>query len=119
MLNTMKMLPVLLLSFIIFTACGVSLVVPTQADVDRVSAKYKDYSLMELREGKKIFEKRCTACHGLKDPGSKSAAKWKGIVPEMSNKANRKAGKEVIDINQQEFLLRYLITMGPERTGMK
>jgi cytochrome c5 len=108
------MKPLLLIpAFALLTACGVSLVVPTQADVNRVAGKYPDYSLTDLREGKKIYERQCSMCHRLQDPASKSAAKWSKIVPEMSNKANRKAGKEVIDANKQELILRYLITMGP------
>jgi hypothetical protein len=101
----------------LFAACGVTLVVPTQSDVDRVAGRYPDYSLTELREGKKIYEQHCDACHRLKDPGSRSVAKWGNIVPEMTTKVNRKAGREVIDANKQELLLRYLITMGPGQRG--
>ncbi len=107
----------LIIALTLFAACGVSLVVPSQADVDRVAGKYPDYSLTELREGKKIYEQHCSDCHRLQEPASKSAAKWGRIVPEMSTKVNRKAGKEVINASQQDLLLRYLITMGPEQRG--
>jgi len=32
----------------------------------------------------------------------------------MIGRLNRKEGKEVIDAKQQEAILRYLVTMGPE-----
>jgi cytochrome c5 len=107
----------LIIALTLLTACGVSLVVPTQADVDRVSGKYPDYSLTELREGKKIYEQHCSMCHKLQEPAAKTAAKWGRIVPEMSAKVNRKSGKEVINLKQQELVLRYLITMGPALKG--
>lgn len=107
---------ILMLALVLFTACGVSLVVPTQADVDRVAGKYPDYSLTELRDGKKIYEQNCSQCHRIQEPTSRSAVKWSSIVPEMSNKVNRKAGREVITPAKQDLLLRYLITMGPSLT---
>jgi cytochrome c5 len=98
---------------IAFTACSVKLMVPAQSDVDRVSGKYPGYSLAELNADKTLYETTCNRCHRLKNPTSRSEAKWDKIVPEMIARLNRREGKEVIDAKQQESILKYLITMGP------
>ena len=95
----------------VLSACSVKLLVPTQADVNRVSTKYPGYTIEELSMGKSIFETNCKGCHGLKNPSSRSEDKWKEIVPKMVRKLNKEAGKEVMDSKQQETLLKYLITM--------
>jgi hypothetical protein len=97
----------------IFTACSVKLMVPAQSDVDRVSGKYPGYSLAELNADKALYESTCSRCHRLKNPTSRSEAKWDKIVPRMIVRLNKKEGREVIDARQQESILKYLVTMGP------
>ena len=95
----------------ILTSCSVKLAVPNQSDVERVSVKYPGYSLVELNEGKALFEQTCNRCHRLKSPTSRDENKWSEIVTKMVKKRNKKAGKEVIDDKQKEAILKYLITM--------
>jgi cytochrome c5 len=99
------------LSLVSLTACSVTLVTPTQADVDRVSSKYPGYSLAELNEGKTMFQHTCNRCHKLKNPASRNETKWNKIVPKMINKLNNKEGKTVVDEKQQELILKYIVTM--------
>jgi mono/diheme cytochrome c family protein len=95
---------------ILFLAgCSVQLMTPTQSDVERVKTKYPDYTLAELNEGKALYEQNCGSCHGLKKPSSEPEGEWKEIVPEMTEKANKKGAK--IDARQQELILKYVITM--------
>jgi hypothetical protein len=96
------------------TGCTVKLMVPAQSNVDRVAGKYPGYSLPELSADKALYESTCSRCHRLKNPTSRSEAKWDKIVPKMIGRLNRKEGREVIDAKQQESILRYLVTMGPE-----
>lgn len=84
---------------------------PSQADVDRVQAKYAGYTLAELTEGKALYEKNCVNCHKLYAPKSQSEAGWRKEVPPMVKKANKKAGSEVITAASQEKILRYVVTM--------
>ena len=98
---------------IFLAACSVKLVTPTQSNVDKVSGKYPGYSLAELNADKALYESTCSRCHRLKNPTSRSEAKWDKIVPKMIGKLNKKEGKEVIDAKQQDSILRYLVTMGP------
>lgn len=102
---------ILIFSIILFTGCSAKLLVPVQADVDRVAEKYQGYTLAELNEGKSIYEQQCDGCHGLNRPQSRNEKAWNKIVPEMVEKVNKKAGKEEIDQKEQETLLKYLVTM--------
>jgi cytochrome c5 len=105
--------------YVALTACSVKLAAPEQSDVDRVIAKYPDYDLTELKEGKALFQETCNRCHQLKNPRSKDESKWNEIVPIMIKKLNKKKGKEVIDGNQQEKILRYLVTMSSAPIAVK
>lgn len=91
------------------SCASAKLITPTQGDVDRVQMKYPDYSLTELNRGKLLYENNCGACHGLKDPSSRSEEKWQKVVPEMVAKVNKKS--VVLSERDQEDILRYVITM--------
>lgn len=83
---------------------------PSQGDVDRVQSKFPGYTLAELNEGKTLFEKHCDICHALQPPASQTEEKWRKIVPDMSDKVNRKEGN-VLDEKAEDLILKYLITM--------
>ena len=103
--------------FILLTGCfSAKLLIPTQADVDRVYAKFPDYSLAELNNGKILFEQHCGNCHGLKNPSSRTEEQWKEIIPEMTVKVNKKE-ENVLDEHDQELILRYVITMSNAKTA--
>jgi cytochrome c5 len=102
----------------VLVACGTAKnstpkveLLPTQADVDRVQAKFPGYTLDELNQGKQLFESNCNLCHRLKNPASESESEWREIVPRMVKKVNNKEGHH-IDEAGQEKILRYVITMG-------
>lgn len=84
----------------------------SQADVNRVKSQFPDYSLTELQKGKQLYEANCGTCHNLKSPTSESEAAWKGIVPPMVKKANKKNGVTLTEQDEQA-ILRYVLTMGP------
>ncbi|OYU94168.1 MAG: hypothetical protein CFE21_17210 [Bacteroidetes bacterium B1(2017)] len=85
------------------------LATPTQTDLDRVNTKYPAYNLMQVNEGKRLYESYCAGCHKLKNPASKTEERWKEIVPKMVVKAKKK--DIVIDENSQALILEYLVTM--------
>ncbi len=105
---------IFVVTFVIFVAscASVKVLVPTQADADRGAKKYPGYTLVDLNQGKALCEQHCTACHGLKKPGSKTAEEWKEIVPEMTEKANEDGGSTAIDAKTEDLILKYLVTMG-------
>lgn len=106
-----KMLILILFTFLIACGSTVKLATPRQSDVDRVISKYPGYNLEELNNGKALFQQNCNKCHALKNPVSKNENQWNEIVPKMVKRLNAKEGKTVIDENQQQSILRYLVTM--------
>jgi len=84
----------------------------SEADVNRVKSFFPDYSLSELQKGESLYKANCGACHSLKDPSAESEATWKGIVPPMVKKANKKNGT-ALSAQDEQAILRYVLTMGP------
>ena len=102
----------LILSVFLLAACtATKLLQPSQADVDRGAQKFPGYTLTDINQGKSLYESKCTACHGAKNPASKTEVKWREIVPKMAAKS-LKNGKGEIDLKAQDLILKYLITMG-------
>jgi cytochrome c5 len=105
---------VIVTAMIILASCSAAKFVPTsltQADADRLSARYPGLTVEELNEGKLHYEMHCSTCHGLKNPVKWNEIKWKSIVPDMAAKANKKAKKEVVDQAIQESILKYVIAV--------
>lgn len=101
----------IILATAVLSACGsVKLLSPTQADVDRMSDTYPDYTLAELTEGKALYQQKCDRCHGLKDPAAYSTAQWKEITPKMVEMANER--EQIISTQEATLIQQYLVTMG-------
>jgi len=96
---------------VLLSACSVKLITPTQSDVDRVSGKYKGYSLIDLNGGFALYEQKCGQCHKLKDPTSQTEDEWVNIVPDMAQKAASDQDAIKINSNDQDLILKYLVTM--------
>jgi cytochrome c2 len=107
----------LIIGVILLAACkSTKLLTPSQSDVDRVSSRYPGYTLAELNHGKAIFTQYCGQCHKLKKPESRTEEQWKTIVPRMVAKVNKKE-KDAIDADEEEVLLKYLVTMSTAKNG--
>ncbi len=92
------------------TACTATKALgPSQADVDRMQSKFNGYTLADLTQGKALYEGNCGTCHALFDPNSRGEEQWKGVVPPMVQKVNKK--QKALDASQEELILKYLITM--------
>jgi hypothetical protein len=111
--NTTKKLA--LLSLILLISCNPKLTIPVQKDADRGATAFPGLTLDQLKEGKMLFETKCTQCHGTKNPTSWTEAQWRKIIPAMAEKATKSHKKE-ISKTEQETVLKYVITM---RTGAK
>ena len=91
----------------VFTQCSsYKLLVPSQKDAERGNEKFKfeDNTLMDLKEGKQLFEQKCTKCHDIKKPFTKSEATIVKVMPLMSKRAK-------LDNRVQGLILKYLLTM--------
>lgn len=108
----MKKLFLLIAGSALIASCTMSKsAAPSQANVDAVADKFPGYTLADLMKGKDLYESNCQTCHKLAKPNSESESAWNHIVPEMVQKTNRKAGKDVLDAEGENLILRYLITM--------
>lgn len=97
-------------SIVIVIACStVKTIEMDQSTIERVKTVYPTLSLEDLNKGKKLYETKCSLCHGLDKPSNRTADKWKHIVPEMVEIANKKS--EVIASNEADLILKYLVTM--------
>lgn len=106
----MKKLPILL-AILILSACSAKLLTPTQTDVEKAEPKYPGITLVQLTEGKQLYENHCGNCHTYKDITKGSDEKWKQTVPRMVTMVNKKAGKPVLDETKQNLILKYVLAM--------
>ena len=97
--------------FIALLACSPKVVTFSRSDVDRASAKFPNATEASLIEGRTHYETNCATCHLLKAVTSQSEEGWRKVVPKMVEKANKKAGKVIIDAAMEEKILTYLVTM--------
>ncbi len=84
-------------------------VIPVQSDVERANAKFPNYSVAELTEGKMLYKQNCGTCHGLKEVTAFSEASWNNIVPDMCNKVNQK--EPILDAAAQQKILNYVVAV--------
>ena len=79
-------------STVVVIACStVKTIEMDQSTIERVKKVYPTLSLEDLNKGKKLYETKCSLCHGLDKPFNRTADKWKHIVPEMVEIANKKS----------------------------
>jgi cytochrome c len=97
-------------STVVVIACStVKTIEMDQSTIERVKTVYPTLSIEDLNKGKKLYETKCSLCHGLDKPSNRTAEKWKHIVPEMVEIANKKS--EVIASNEADLILKYLVSM--------
>ncbi len=95
---------IILISTVILVACSSKVLLPTQADVERVNKKFPGITLSELNDGKIKFEQNCGSCHSLSKSFHESESEIRKIMPEMAQKAN-------VDSKTEELILKYLVTI--------
>ena len=105
---------VILFSVVLLASCAPKLHNPSEADAKRGATKFPGLTVDDLNKGKAIFNDKCTQCHDAKRPTSWTEAQWRKIVPVMAAKA-KEHGKRVVSAEEQEAILKYVLTMGPNR----
>ena len=84
---------------------------PTEADVARIQVKFPDATLAKLESGRLSYEQDCQTCHGLKNPKDYSEERIRMIVPAMAEKANQRAGRVVVDSEEEVMIMQYMIAI--------
>jgi hypothetical protein len=82
-----------------------------QADVDRAQAKFPGITLTQLESGRMQYEENCQSCHGLKDPTDYTEDRIRQVVPVMAKKANDRAGRTVVDLEEQDLIMKYMVAI--------
>lgn len=102
----MKKLLILLLLFVFAECASYKLIVPSQKDADLANEKFKfeGNTLEDLKEGRQLFLLKCTKCHDVKKPFTKSEAVVNKVMPLMAKRAR-------IDNRVQGLILKYILTM--------
>lgn len=55
--------------------------------IDKQLEAYKNYSDQKVAMGNELWETKCSSCHDLHKPESRTADKWIGIMKVMGKKA--------------------------------
>lgn len=117
---TISKITLVALSAIILTACGSSKksstpsaaapsIVPGDAQLTAIKAKYPDATAEQLKEGYSIYTGACTNCHGQKNIFKRSEASWLHEIDDMSPKAKLTA-------EQKDALTKYILAMKAAQT---
>ena len=73
------------------------------ADVTRAQVMFPDATRESLEQGRKVFAQRCSVCHALPDPTTRTREGWRKVMVVMAVRA-RLVGE------RRELVERYLAT---------
>lgn len=96
---------------ILMAACGSSKnaspkpsIIPGEAQLTAIKAKYPDATAEQLTEGHSIYTGACTNCHRQKKIFKRTEASWLHEIDVMSPKAKLTA-------SQKDALTKYILSM--------
>jgi len=67
--------------------CAAALPRPSAATITRAQGRWPDATLAQLEQGRSVFVQRCSGCHALPLPDSRTEAEWKKVLDEMAAEA--------------------------------
>lgn len=76
--------------------CAAALPRPSPATVTRAQGRWPDSSLAQLEQGRSMFVQRCSGCHALPLPDSRTEAEWKKVMDEMAAEAKLTPDERVL-----------------------
>ena len=76
--------------------CAAALPRPSSATVARAQGRWPDSSLAQLEQGRSMFVQRCSGCHALPLPDSRTEAEWKKVMDEMAAEAKLTPDERVL-----------------------
>jgi len=76
--------------------CAASLPRPSTATAARAQGRWPDSTLAQLEQGRSVFVQRCSGCHALPLPDSRTEAEWKKVLDEMGAEAKLTANERVL-----------------------
>ena len=114
-MNISKLLS-LLFVIVIASSCGI---LQLEKDKDSepltmevVQKKFPGYTLTEYQAGEGLYKVNCGKCHSLYEAGSLTESQWLSTIPRMAVKVNKKVGRELISVDGEQAIFRYLYSQG-------
>ncbi|MEY2829168.1 MAG: hypothetical protein RIQ33_1026 [Bacteroidota bacterium] len=87
-MNLFKKQNLIIAAALVLSACGtVKLYEPTESNVAKVKSKDAAVDVNTLAIGKNLFETKCSACHKLYAPSTKTDTQWAKVLDWMQPQA--------------------------------
>jgi cytochrome c len=83
-----------------------------ETHLQKLKKDYPEYTEMDYKQGKMLYEQTCNTCHGFKDPSRYSAEELKSIVPNMVRKSNQKKGTSLTSLDS-DLIYKYMLAISP------
>lgn len=83
---------------LVLAGCGITLYTPTELNVD----KRTPATLAELHDGRKLYGRSCSGCHGLYAPERYDSTEWRKQMNEMQERSK-------ISDHEKELIYKYLV----------
>ena len=118
MMKAYSTLFLLLFCASLFSACGLfgpkapETTAASNLSDSRLQTKFPGYTLTEYQAGEALYQTQCSRCHTLHPASLLVEDQWARIIPQMADKANRKAGGAVVTEAGQQAIFRYLYAQG-------
>ena len=96
----------LLLGMTAFIGC-VALPHPTPMDAERAKARWSGASVESLEAGRRAYVARCSGCHSLHLPQTKTPSEWPKALVEMQKEANLAPAERLL-------IEQFLVTMSEQ-----
>lgn len=78
--------------------------ISNQSIVNQAQSEFPGYTVEQYEGGKLLYETKCNLCHAIKNPKNYEKEEWAKLVPDMSEKANKKKGA---DLSEEDQILIY------------
>jgi hypothetical protein len=96
-----------------FVACAATQVpVPTPQQAESAAQRWPGTTSEDLVAGRTLYVDRCSGCHTLPLPDSKSAEAWPKVIDEMADRSK-------LTKDERTRVLRYLVTVSPSTVTAK
>ncbi len=81
-----------------------------QSQIRFLQKEYPEYSEMDYKQGKLLYENNCSTCHGFKNPKNYSKEELEKIVPGMVRKSNQKKGTSLTSLDS-DLIFKYMLAL--------
>ena len=84
------------LGLVLGAGCAAALPRPSAATAARAQGRWPETTLEQLEHGRAVFVQRCSGCHSLPLPDSRTEAQWIKVLDEMAEEAKLTPAERVL-----------------------